>query len=441
MTNSADVQASRSGMIEKSLQSYREHGEKKTMSIQFRGQDLSIEVIRIHPKYLLLNHDNSRLRAQLEDHPEARVVIEDPSSNSAQQILENLLRKTERYGKLKEELKTLKQINPGLITRDGVLINGNTRVAALRELNEEGVDVGVLPKDAVAKDLLDLEMTLQMRKLTHQDYTFTNELLLMEKYQNAGNTDAELAQKMGWSRGWKKKIEQAFQLLYLIKEIRSITSPRLAYEVFDSRSQHLKDLNEDFQSLAKQDLEAANRMKWSRVAAMFLGVNKDQTRVIDQDFLDEEVTQGAVQNDGLMELLSRHRKVVIPDELDDVVGPASNVEERVDSRALVQTILQSLVTEDGYVTSDFPEGYIEFRKAMRNASDHIISALKKEKLLLQPVEVMREIRKEFERVVSDFNGAATQNDFNLRDFEYELERVNGLILELQKEIESKKDST
>ena len=61
-------------MIEKTLATYKERGERKTLSIEYRGVDTALEVVRIHPKYLLLNHDNSRLSAQLMDHPKRSAV-------------------------------------------------------------------------------------------------------------------------------------------------------------------------------------------------------------------------------------------------------------------------------------------------------------------------------------------------------------------------------
>jgi hypothetical protein len=204
--------------ISNSLAVYQSTGQKKTESIEYRGKDTPLPVITIKPEFLLLNHDNSRLSAQLFDHPKRSIVQQQPTSDEAQKVLTELLRSTEQYPRLRDELKEMGQVYPGLISRDGLLINGNTRVAALRELGKPGVEVAVLPEDAVASDFLDLEMALQMRRLTHQDYTFTNGLLLLEKYRSFGHTDKQLAQKMGWIRGSKKKIAEATQLLDLVKQ-------------------------------------------------------------------------------------------------------------------------------------------------------------------------------------------------------------------------------
>jgi hypothetical protein len=92
-------------------------------------------------------------------------------------------------------------------------------------LSRPGIDVAVLPDDADDAAILDLEMSLQMVQLVHQDYTFTNELLLLDKCKKLNYTDKQIAEKMKWSRGWQKKLDERFQLLKLINEIRDSMSP------------------------------------------------------------------------------------------------------------------------------------------------------------------------------------------------------------------------
>lgn len=421
-------------MIEKTLLTYKERGERKTLSIEYRGLDTAVEVIRIHPKYLLLNHDNSRLGAQLVDHPQRAVVEENPTAAAAQEILASLLRKTERFNKLKDELKELSQQNPGLISRDGLLINGNTRVVALRDLGIEGVDVAVLPADAMAKDFLDLEMSLQMRRLTHQDYTFTNELLLIDKYRSAGHTEKELAKKMGWIRGWKKKVDEAYELLQLVKEIRKLGDPPLAFEVFDSKSQHLRDLNQEYYNLAQVDLEAANNMKWSRVAAMFLGVNKDQTRAIDSEFFEEDVLTRVSKKSKVVEILGDFRKVKVDDNLNELLGSSSKTEEALDLRSFAKKIILDLTDRDGNVSKDLTEELQEIHNAIRLGAEASITKGKREKLLLEPADVLQETRINLESLLTSFPDLSIVRGFDSKKFEYELSKVSDCVSELFSEV-------
>ena len=420
-------------MIAKTLETYKERGERKTLSIEYRGVDTALEVVRIHPRYVLLNHDNSRLSAQLMDHPKRSVVETDPTSNEAQELLASLLRKTERFNKLKDELKELSQQNPGLISRDGLLINGNTRVVALRDLGVEGVDVAVLPVDAMTRDFLDLEMSLQMRRLTHQDYTFTNELLLIEKYRNAGHSDKELAKKMGWIRGRQRKVEEASQLLQLVKEIRRLADPPLGFEIFDSKSQHLKDLNEEYFKMVQVDVEDANKMKWGRVAAMFLGVNKDQTRVIDPDFFEEDVLQRVAKNSKVGLILDSFKKVKVVDDLDELLGEPEEAEEAIDLRSLAKKIVNDLYDGNGNVNKDLTSELQEIHNAIRLGAEATITKGKRDKLLLEPADVLLETRISLESVLSSLSEVSLLKDFDSKKFEFELSKVTACISELTAE--------
>lgn len=420
-------------MIERTLATYKERGDRKTLSIEYRGVDTALEVIRIHPKYLLLNHDNSRLSAQLMDHPKQSVVAQDPTSSEAQEVLASLLRRTERFKKLKDELKELSQQNPGLISRDGLLINGNTRVVALRDLGVDGVDVAVLPADALAKDFLDLEMSLQMRRLTHQDYTFTNELLLIDKYRKAGHSEKELAKKMGWIRGWKKKVDEASQLLQLVKEIRSLTTPPLGFEIFDSKSQHLKDLNEEYNNMAQADIEEANKMKWGRVAAMFLGVNKDQTRVIDPDFFEEDVLQRVAENSRVVQVLDSFKKVKVEDGLDELLGDPGKAKETLDLRSFAKKVVSDLADDQGNVSKDLTPELQDIHNAIRLGAEATITKVKRDKLLLEPADVLQETRISLEGVLSSFSEVSRLKDFDITKFEYELSKVVSCVEELSAE--------
>ena len=64
----------RRDQIQKSLDDYRERKAVKTLTLEYRGEERTFEVIRIDPKILLLNHNNNRLSAQLFDHPKKDVV-------------------------------------------------------------------------------------------------------------------------------------------------------------------------------------------------------------------------------------------------------------------------------------------------------------------------------------------------------------------------------
>lgn len=432
----------RRAQIQKSLSVYNDQngdkGLKKTLQVEYRGQLKILPVITIDPKILLLNHNNNRLSAQLMDHPDKQTVYGNPTSSQAQELLADLLSKTDEFKNLKEELAQIGQQNPGLITQNGLLVNGNTRVVALRQLGKSGVDVAVLPDDADDAAILDLEMFLQMVHLTHQDYTFTNELLLLEKCKKLGNTDKQIADKMKWSRGWQKKLDEKFQLLRLINEIRSLSQPPLAYKVFDTKSQHLKDLNDSYEALKSSDLKAANDMKWTRISAMFLGVNKDQTRAIDDDFIQEDVLKRLDITSPSLKILDAHKKVNLNDGLEDILDNDVFPEEKVDARDLAKAIIKARVDEHGFATNDLDEGLEDLRKKFVLSAEDIITKSKRKSLLATPAEELREIRESLENVVNIFNEISIQAGFDGKKFEYELNKASKSLEDLSKKFSAYK---
>lgn len=75
------------------------------------------------------------------------------------------------------------QTDPILITAQGVVVNGNRRLAAMRELSLNGdnmevfehINCMVLPASANEEDMLEIEFKLQMARETKLPYTWTNE--------------------------------------------------------------------------------------------------------------------------------------------------------------------------------------------------------------------------------------------------------------------------
>lgn len=96
-----------------------------------------------------------------------------------------------------------KQTDEILITHEGVVVNGNRRLAAMRELSmgDEGnpkfkkVRALVLPPDVGGKDIKKIEVRLQVTPQTILPYTWTAEALLIKDLQ-ADNIDAAEIRKL-----------------------------------------------------------------------------------------------------------------------------------------------------------------------------------------------------------------------------------------------------
>jgi hypothetical protein len=432
----------RSDVIKRALDAYHLRKDRRTLTVPIRGEQQHLQVIRVTPSNLLLNHDNSRLVAQLEEHSKNKIVMDNPESHEAQEVLSDLLRNTEKFKELKAQLKDLGQQEPGLITRSGLLVNGNTRMVALKDLESEGksegIDVAVLPGDINTEVLMDIEMTLQMTKLTHQDYSFTNELIMMNRYKLTGKTNAELARKMGWIRRGIKKVEQHLRIFKIIEEVRHRSDPKLPFSVFDSKKQHLIDLDDSYQ-LKKMtgELDAAEEIKWTRIAAIILHINKDHVRSIDESgFIKEQImgNRGAESDSDseVVGFLEQFEQPEADDGLDAILSIGGDT-QGINSKMLVTHILKSadLRNSEGGIKKDLDGTIAKLSRKFRQASLAKINQDNIETMKAEPAEVLNEIRLQLEDLKEKFPEISSYSGFKSGDVRYQLRKLDQLVVDLK----------
>jgi hypothetical protein len=155
------TEESRRKQIEKALSARleRPETEKPSMPLVWRNNaEKFFPVVDLPIDVPLLWADSHRIRAELEA-PEFEFVRKERITAAAQTALHELWRKAHRkFDKLKESLEVEGQTEPGVITREGILINGNTRLVALRELGKQWIRVAVLDSDVHPFELADLEL-------------------------------------------------------------------------------------------------------------------------------------------------------------------------------------------------------------------------------------------------------------------------------------------
>jgi hypothetical protein len=140
---------------------------------------------------------------------------------SAQQIQHGLLAVLARRGvsdsvvPVIDVLKKEKQREAILITSSGVVVNGNRRLAAMRELLSDDpsfshVDCAVLPQDATADDILNIEAALQAKPETKLEYDWIGDAQLVARMVALHKGTAEVAKRL--NRG-EKEIKNAMLAL------------------------------------------------------------------------------------------------------------------------------------------------------------------------------------------------------------------------------------
>ncbi|MEZ9901936.1 hypothetical protein AB4332_12735 [Vibrio breoganii] len=430
----------REEMIERDLAEYKRSNNQATYAIELRGKKEYLPVIRVNPSDLLLNPKNNRLSGQLKDHPKRTNIEADPVSVDSQELLHELLAKTAKYKELKNQLQDLGQHEPGLITREGLLVNGNTRVAALRELKKNHVEVAVLPPNINDTDVLSMEMDLQLTDLVHQDYTFTNELLFMQRFLDADNSKEELATKKAWVRQGVKKVNDHMRLLSYIEEVRVLAN--IPYSVFDSKQQHLKDLDKDYMSLKRKgDIDAAESLKWSRLKMTFMGLNKDQVRAIDADFIEKDLLPRLNDEDSkdLRSHITEYRTVAADDGLDDLLGEQKT--PSIDMKKALEDFLNDTSIRDfeGDITKDLNGLYGKLAFNARRATEAIIDDQKLTNANAAPGETLKEARVKIQMLRLKLPSMMRDPSFKKDKFAYNLKELMAELEKLQLVINDEDD--
>lgn len=264
------------------------------------GEPRLCQVIVIGVDEVLLNHRSHRVRAQLEDDPEWTELSKDPHSEAAQKVIERHVagaRSVEDFAALKDSLQREGQTDPGVMTHKGVLVNANTRVVALRELEDPAkryIRVAVLPETVHPDELALLELRLQMQKELKVDYSLTNELLFIEELStNRHMTDAQIARELriypeNANKG-ENEVRVRLRLLDLIRQLQRIPNSPLPLTFFDDLGyEQLRDLHRSYQALVEHDPDQARRHLESFLLSVSVGVTPvHQIRRIDPDFMPD----------------------------------------------------------------------------------------------------------------------------------------------------------
>ncbi|WP_433555824.1 transcriptional regulator [Pseudonocardia xinjiangensis] len=291
----------RSLVEERLKQAMIENGAKVT--VDWRGEQKHLHVISMPVDMLYFNPDTHRIRAQRTLDPKRSRALEvEPWSEAAQAYLHYLLSRSPSnpnqvdpdYTALQGELEDFGQKEPGIISPDGILVDGNTRCAALRDLGIKDIRVGVLPSDTSRSDINNVELALQLRRDKRRDYSYINRLIAIEEQLAGGRREEDVARDFNIKTRTLHQDRWVYQLINDAIE-RSIGANGVGLRLvdFEDHQEKLRELHRDYTQLAKTDPDAAEQLKESRLAMVVLNYPKTTVRLAEADFhtryLDERL--------------------------------------------------------------------------------------------------------------------------------------------------------
>ncbi len=167
--------------------------------IEIDGEKQILPFYRLPIKLLRYNVNNGRLAMEISEwETNNKRPLDASDLNDAKQIRDLLLSiDGSKSESLKDDLKKNGQMEPGVITFDGIVINGNRRMALLETLDAEEptwkwpfLEVVRLPEEIDQTNLWKIEAGLQLSKDKIAEYHPMNELLKIREGIKAGLTPA-----------------------------------------------------------------------------------------------------------------------------------------------------------------------------------------------------------------------------------------------------------
>lgn len=356
-----------------------EDGEKLT--IEWRGVPSHRHVIAMPVELLYYNPDTHRIRAQRSLDPARDLKLSsDPWGDDGQEYLDFLLKtqpsspgKTDpEFEALRDSLDDFGQQNPGLITPDGILVNGNTRRAALRELGVPHIRVAVLPEDTTRADISTVELALQLRRENKRDYSYINQLIAIEEQLSQGRRPDQIARDFHIRT---KTLEQDRWVYALIQEAiaRSDSGDGSVLRLvdFEDHQEKLRELYRAYTSELTTNRDAAEALKESRLALIMLGFSKTDVRLAKPDFFEKYLEQKLPTSVSADELPVGPIDVPIPGLSVEVADDALAVKK---ARAVTDDVLRARSTTRPGTGADTAQqdestGFIE---TLRESADNAL---------------------------------------------------------------------
>ncbi len=368
---------------EKQLDAYLESHDARDdqpVRLVLKGEPKLLQGYRVLIRYLIYNIRNGRFAAELLAKESQLKRKLDPATPQDAKIIQKLLldlnpSETET---LKADLRQNGQLDPGVITRDGAVINGNRRMAILSALHEETHDprfeylrVARLPKDVDEKDIWRIEAGLQFAKEFRLNYSPINELLKLKEGQDRGLSSAEISRTL-MGRFTPAKVNEKLSILKLIESyLGFIEKPGQYHIVQDERDV------EKFNSLQANVYAPLKRqgMKDSEIARLltfaFVLIHRTDLSHWDIRLLSKIASEPGAYTELLRNYDPKKPLEESKDKLEESFTTAKEILEAQQSQKRPERLLKKALTALRGIGSDHA-------KLTEAASRSLLAALKKE---------------------------------------------------------------
>lgn len=199
--------------------------------LRYKGTTRTEIVWRIPLDYLIYNKYNGRIGSDVLSYEKQNGEL-NAELDSDREIIETFLyeSKVDRNKTTMESLLKIGQQRYGIVTSDGIIVDGNRRAMLLNRLFHKYEEYGysyaeveksqyflaiILPDDAEEKDIQQLETIYQMGEDDKLDYNPIEKYLKCKELKHLGFTEKQIAEFMSEK---ESQIKQWLEILTLMEE-------------------------------------------------------------------------------------------------------------------------------------------------------------------------------------------------------------------------------
>ena len=264
------------------------------VALKYQGETKRVNVYRIPLDILVYNKYNGRISSRVKAHERLHHKL-DAENTIDRELIEKLLweSKIDRNKKTMSDLVENGQLRHGIVTADGVIIDGNRRASLLSRAYKERekhkwspTDVDkcryfnaiILPQDATERDIQQLETTYQMGEDDKLDYNPIEKYLKVRDLTEVGFDIDEIAKMMNQStadvRKWQKTLE-------LMDDYLEIMDYKDMYPMIDS-------VEDQFLNLEKGLKDLRGRASIAKTNWEYTDADIDDLKAISFDYIRSE---------------------------------------------------------------------------------------------------------------------------------------------------------
>lgn len=218
--------------------------------LRYQGETQRVPVYKIPLEYLVYNKYNGRISSSVKAFEHKNHSL-DPENHDDIHIIEEFLwnSKPDRNKKTMNDIVENGQMRHGIVTADGVIIDGNRRASLLNRAYHQRDQYGfslaqvdkcrffnaiILPKNATQRDIQQLETMYQMGEDDKLDYNAIEKYLKCQDLKDLNFDDDEVSKMMGIS---KSEVPKMIATLDLMKEYLST----FGYDEMYPLLEHMED--------------------------------------------------------------------------------------------------------------------------------------------------------------------------------------------------------